>query len=163
MATTITQAFNQLKNNLEITGLQRETVSTRESNIREALESEVEVLDSFPTGSYSHNTMIAPLSEADIDIFIVLGPRYFSHYNGQNGGQAGLLDLIKRTLKKTYPRTPDISRDGQAVIIRFEDFLVDVVPGFERIEGGFLMPNSIKQSWISTTRKNMSKSVVHLT
>ena len=153
MATTITQSFEQLKRNLEITGLQKETVSTRQTNIREVLESDLDVLDSFLTGSYSRNTMIAPLSEADIDIIIVLNSKYFHHYNGQNGGQAGLLDLVKRTLKKTYTRTPDISRNGQAVTIRFEDFLVDVVPGFRREGGGFLIPNSITQSWISTDPK----------
>ena len=120
MATTITQSFEQLKRNLEITGLQKETVSTRQTNIREVLESDLDVLDSFLTGSYSRNTMIAPLSEADIDIIIVLNSKYFHHYNGQNGGQAGL---------------------------------VDVVPGFRREGGGFLIPNSITQSWISTDPK----------
>ena len=38
--------------------------------------------------------MIAPLKEADIDIFVVLPSRYFSHYNSANGGQAGLLDVF---------------------------------------------------------------------
>jgi Second Messenger Oligonucleotide or Dinucleotide Synthetase domain len=154
MATTIQQSFLKLKQNLEITGLQASTVSTRQRNVREVVEAELTVLDSFLTGSYSRNTMIAPLKEADIDIFITLDPKYFYHYdNGQNGGQAGLLDLVKRTLKRTYTRTPDISRDGQAVSIRFEDFVVDVVPGFSRKGGGYLIPNSITQSWLSTDPK----------
>lgn len=154
MATTILAAFQKLKENLEITGLQKSTVSTRQNNIREVIERDLAVLDSFLTGSYSRNTMIAPLKEADVDIFIVLDSKYFYHYNnGQNGGQAGLLDLVKRTLRKTYTRTPDISRNGQAVTIRFEDFMVDVVPGFERKGGGFLIPNSITQTWISTDPK----------
>jgi hypothetical protein len=72
--------------------------------------------------------MIAPLSEADVDIFFCLDAKYFQNYNGQNGGPAGLLDAVKRTLLKTYTRTPDISRNGQAVSIRFDDFVVDVVP-----------------------------------
>lgn len=77
-------------------------------------------LEHFLTGSYSRSPMIAPLKEADVNIFIVLGPKYFYNYdNGQNGGQAGLLDLLKRTLRKTYTRTLDISRNGQAVTIRF--------------------------------------------
>ncbi len=112
------------------------------------------VLDSFLTGSYSRSTMIAPLKEADIDIFVVLDSQYFHHYNnGQNGGQAGLLDLLKRTLRQTYTRTPDISRNGQAVTIRFEDFMVDVVPAFNRQGGGYLMPDAIKARWISTDPK----------
>jgi len=154
MAITIQQSFLKLKENLEITNLQASTVSTRQKNVRDVMESGMTVLDSFLTGSYSRNTMIAPLAEADVDVFIVLDPKYFNHYNnGQNGGQAGLLDLVKRTLRKTYTRTPDISRDGQAVTIRFEDFVVDVVPGFNQQGGGYLIPSSINNSWISTDPK----------
>ena len=150
MATTINQAFLKLKENVEITGLQSSTVSTRQANVREVVEAELEVLDSFLTGSYARATMIAPLSEADIDVFVILKSDYYHNYNGQNGGQAGLLDLVKKALRKTYTRTPDIGRNGQAVTIRFDDFLIDVVPGFNRQGGGYLIPNSITQSWIST-------------
>lgn len=154
MATTILSAFQKLKENLEITGLQKSTVSTRQNNVRKVVENDLTVLDSFLTGSYSRSTMIAPLKDADVDVFIVLDSKYFYHYdNGQNGGQAGLLDLLKRTLRKTYTKTPDISRNGQAVTIRFEDFIVDVVPGFNRKGGGYLIPNSITQKWISTDPK----------
>lgn len=154
MATTIQQSFLKLKQNLEITALQEATVSTRQTNVREVVESGMEVLDSFLTGSYSRSTMIAPLEDADVDIFVVLDSKYFHNYNnGQNGGQTGFLDLVKRTLLKTYTKTPDISRNGQAVTIRFSDFSVDVVPGFHRQGGGYLIPNSINQSWISTDPK----------
>lgn len=154
MATTILESFRKLKQNLEITELQEATVSTRQTNIRSVIEADLTVLDSFLTGSYSRKTMIAPLKEADVDIFIQLDSSYFHHYNnGQNGGQAGLLDLVKRTLKKTYTRTPDVSRNGQAVSIRFEDFVVDVVPGFSRERGGYLIPNSVTKTWLSTDPK----------
>jgi hypothetical protein len=154
MATTILQSFQKLKDNLEITDLQATIVSTRQKSVREVMESGMEVNDSFLTGSYIRNTMIAPLKEADVDIFFVLPSKYYHHYNkGQNGGQAGLLDWIKRTLRKTYTRTPDISRNGQAVTIVFSDFVVDVVPGFEREGGGYIIPNSISQTWISTDPK----------
>ena len=153
MATNVLEGFKQLRQNLEITGLQKSTVSTRQQNVREAVERELNVSDTFLTGSYSRHTMIAPLKQADIDIFILLDNTYFHHYNSQNGGQAGLLDLVKRTLKKTYPKTPDISRNGQAVTITFTDFIVDVVPAFYRKGGGFLIPNSITQSWLSTDPK----------
>jgi Second Messenger Oligonucleotide or Dinucleotide Synthetase domain len=56
-------------------------------------------------------------------------------------------------LLKTYTTTPAISRNGQAVTIRFSDFEVDVVPGFNRQGGGYLMPNSITNSWLSTDPK----------
>lgn len=153
MATTIQSAFDQFKQNLEITDPQTSAVSARQQSVRGVLEKNLNLLDSFLTGSYSRHTMVAPLNDADIDIFMVLENRYYFHYNGQNGGQAGLLDLVKRTLRTTYTRTPDISRNGQAVTIRFEDFIVDVVPAFYRQGGGFLIPNSLTQSWISTDPK----------
>lgn len=148
MPTTIVQGFDKLKQNLEITDLQTTTVSARQQNVRSAIESEITILDSFLTGSYRRNTMIAPLSEADIDVFIILHPNYYEH-----NGQASLLDKIKRILRKTYSKTPEISRNGQAVTIAFTDFQVDVVPAFYRNGGGFLIPDSILQQWIATDPK----------
>lgn len=154
MPTTIAQGFQTLKSNLEITDLQAETVSIRQQNVRDVVAVGLTVIDDFLTGSYSRNTMIAPLNEADVDIFVVLDVKYYHQYNqGQNGGQAGLLDLMKRTLLKTYTRTPDISRDGQAVSIRFTDFVVDVIPAFNRQGGGYLIPNALTASWLSTDPK----------
>jgi hypothetical protein len=148
MAKTIINAFNEFKTNIEITGLQKSTVSIRQQNIRDAVEKERKVLDSFLTGSYSRSTLIAPLNEADIDIFIVLDSEYY-----EKDGQANLLDKIKRTILKTYPQTPKISRNGQAVTITFTDFAVDVVPAFNRQGGGYLIPDSINHIWISTNPK----------
>jgi len=153
MARTVLESFKTFKANLEISGLQTETVSTRQQSVRDAVKNELDVLDSFLSGSYSRQTLIAPLKQADIDIIVVLDSKYFHNYNGQNGGQAGLLDLLKRVLKKTYPKTPDISRNGQAVTIQFTDFAVDVVPAFNRQGGGYLIPNSITQTWLSTDPK----------
>ncbi len=153
MATTIAEAFSRLKANLEISGLQESGVSARQQHVRQVVSSGLTIHDSFLTGSYSRSTMIAPLSEADLDVFFVLGASYFHDYEKQNGGPAGLLELMKRTLRKTYTQTPDISRNGQAVTIRFADYAVDVVPGFNRQGGGYLIPNSISQSWISTNPK----------
>ncbi|QQS61525.1 MAG: nucleotidyltransferase [Candidatus Moraniibacteriota bacterium] len=155
MATTISQSFLELKKNLEITSPQVATISARQKGVRRVMEVGIDLIDpfSFLTGSYSRQTLITPLKEADIDIFFVLNSEHYHHFNGQNGNQAGLLDYVRRTLKKTYTKTPDISRNGQAVTIRFDDFVVDVVPGFKRKGGGFLIPNSINQSWISTDPK----------
>ena len=148
MAKTIAQGFQILCGNTNISGLQEETASTRQKNVREAVEKELDVLDSFLTGSYRRNTMLAPLSGADIDVFVVLDPKYY-----QSDGQAALLDKVKATLKKTYPKTPKISRNGQAVTITFTDFKVDVVPGFYREGGGYLIPDSARGEWIATDPK----------
>jgi hypothetical protein len=148
MARTVYQGFERLKQNLEITGLQGETVSARQQNVREALADGLNVLETFLTGSYRRNTMISPLKEADVDIVAVLDP---SHY--QWDGQAPLLDRVRRVLLKRYPSTPKISRDAQAVTVTFTDFCVDVVPAFNRQGGGYLIPDSIQQQWIATNPK----------
>lgn len=144
-AVTIRQGFEALRQNLEITSLQEAAVATRQRNVRDAIAAELTVLDSFLTGSYRRNTMIAPLADADVDIVIVLDPRY---YNAN--APAALLDRVRAVLRTTYPTTPEISRSGQAVTIRFADFQVDAVPVFHRQGGGFLIPNARTQAWIAT-------------
>jgi SMODS domain-containing protein len=145
MATTIKTSFAKLKQNLEITDLQGSTVSTRQQNVRDAVAKDFTILNSFVTGSYERSTMIAPLKEADVDIFVVLDPSYY-----KVDGYASLLDSVRRTLLKTYTKTPKISRNGQAVSITFTDFGVDVVPAFNRKGGGYLIPDSAGKRWIET-------------
>ena len=83
-------------------------------------------------------------------MFVVLDNSYYYNYNGSNGGQAGLLELVRSTLRKTYPTSPRIARNGQAVTISFADFIVDVVPCFNRQGGGYLIPDSGSTTWIET-------------
>jgi hypothetical protein len=148
VASTIPNSFATFKSRLEITSLQQSTVSTRQAAVRNAIATHLTVKDSFVTGSYRRHTMIAPLSEADVDILVVLAPEYYSV-----DGWASLLDRVRSALLKTYTRTPKISRNGQAVTITFSDFVVDVVPGFWRKGGGYLIPSTTEQSWIPTNPK----------
>ena len=148
MATSVLQAFREFGQNLEITDLQATTVSTRQQNVRAAVEKRLSVLDSFLTGSYRRHTMIAPLKEADVDVFVVLSSSHF-----ERNGQAALLERVRQVLRETYPETPRISPNGQAVTISFTDFEVDVVPGFGRQGGGYLIPDSTKSRWIETDPK----------
>ena len=153
MATTVDQSFREFKKETGDYGPPSHDRFDRQSTVRQVVQAGATVLDDFLTGSYARSTMIAPLKDADIDIFMVLDASYFTFFNGQNGGPAGLLDWIKRILLKTYTQTPSISRNGQAITIRFSDFVVDVVPGFYRSGGGFLIPNSFNGSWIATDPK----------
>lgn len=145
MPTTIITGFNKLRENLEITGLQSATVSTRQQGVREAVENEMTVSSSFLAGSYARSTLIGPLTSCDIDIFIVLDSAYYEKYT-----PAALLDRVRTVLLKTYKTTPKISRNGQAVTISFTDFAVDVVPCYHRQGGGYIIPNSRTGAWLST-------------
>lgn len=118
------QAFERLRQNLELTGLQETTVAKRQQNVREAVETRLTVVDDFLTGSYRRHTLIGPLKEADVDIVVVLDRSY------RAAGALAVLDRVREALLEEYPRTPKISRNGQAVTISFSDFVVDVVPAF---------------------------------
>jgi hypothetical protein len=148
MPRTVAEGFVQFRSNLEITDLQEATASERQTRIREVLEGHLHVLDTFLAGSYRRNTLIGPLAEADIDVFVVLGSRYYAP-----AGQQQLLERVRAALRKTYPRTARIRPDGQAVTVKFADFKMDVVPGFRRKGGGFLIPDADTRSWISTDHK----------
>ncbi|HZU70922.1 MAG TPA: hypothetical protein VFA09_26840 [Ktedonobacteraceae bacterium] len=155
MAKTVAQGFQEFRSRLEITNLQASAVSQRHQHIREILKRELPVVDDdgdFLTGSYVRKTMIAPLKDADIDIFFVLDRSLYYHHD-----QASLLDTVKSTLKKAFPTTADISRDGQAVTVSFRDFKVDVVSAFHRMLRFFfpsyLIANTITNTWITTNPK----------
>lgn len=148
MAKTIEEAFRVLRSKLEITDLQERTVSTRQTQVRAVIEKDFTVLDSFLTGSYRRSTMISPLKTADVDIFVVMDPKYYSI-----GGQMNLLNNLRASLLKTYTKTPKILPDGHAVTITFTDFKVDVVPGFYRSGGGYLIPDNSGPRWIETDPK----------
>src|SRR6266699_1672449 len=148
VAKTVNQGFQELRQRLEITDLQAPDMAERQQRVREAVKKGLIVVDDFLTGSYMRNTMIAPLKEADIDIFVVLDDQYY-----KRDGQAFVLDKVRDVLKDTYS-TPKISRDGQAVTITFSDFKVDVVPAFIRRtifgQDGYRIPDTITQRWIIT-------------
>ena len=101
MATTVLSGFNTLKSNLEITGLQKSTVSTRQANVRSAVEEGFDVLASLLIGSCKRSTMIAPLGECDIDILVVLDPKYYEKYD-----PAQLLDRARAVLFKEHHKDP---------------------------------------------------------
>jgi Second Messenger Oligonucleotide or Dinucleotide Synthetase domain len=145
MATTVAASFARFRQNLAVTDLQSTTLATRQQAVRKAVEKDFVVLKSFLTGSYKRSTLIAPLKEADLDIFVVLDSSYF-----KADGHAALLDKVRATLLKTYTKTPKISRNGHAVTVTFTDFVVDVVPAFYRKGGGYLIPDSVGKRWIST-------------
>ena len=148
MPTTTAQGFAWLRETMQVTSLQASTVSTRQNRVRGAIERGMNVLDSFVAGSYRRNTLVAPLKDCDVDICMVLHPE---HYNSSR--PAALLDEVRAVLLDTYPTSPRVSRNGQAVTITCSDFHVDVVPAFNRKGGGYVIPNSRTEGWIETDPK----------
>lgn len=60
---------------------------------------------------------------------------------------------LKQNLEITDLQASTVSTRQNSVREVMEAWIVDVVPGFRREGGGFLIPNSANQSWISTDPK----------
>jgi hypothetical protein len=147
MATSIHQGFSELQRNLNITSIQESTLAERQQNIRRVLESEFIVVDTFVMGSYRRHTIIAPLSKADVDIFVVLDHRYF-----ERSGPYPILERIRERLRAANLPS-GIRPDAPAVTVTFDDFKVDVVPGFNRPVDGYLIPDPSLKGWLPTNPK----------
>ena len=145
---TVSAAFEEFRGNLEISGLQESVVSARQERVRAVVASGLAVRGSFLTGSYRRQTLIAPVRDADVDIVVVLDREY------RRRGPRAVLDLVKDALRGEYPSSR-ISRNGQAVTIRFSDFTVDVVPAFETWWDSDVLDicNSSDGTWIRTSPK----------
>ena len=147
------EAFRRLRANLELTGLQEKTVAARQASVRAAVERQLTVADSFLTGSYRRQTLIRPLSRADVDIVVVLDRGY------RKRGPRAVLELVKKVLLAEYTKGTKIGRNGQAVTITFSDFIVDVVPAFARPwwttwdEESWEICDSGSNRWIATNPK----------
>lgn len=148
---TRVQAFEELRRNLELTGLQEKTVAIRQNNVRDAVAGQLSVVGDFLTGSYRRHTLIGPLNRADVDVVVFLDRKY------KDRGPRAVLELVRKALLVEYTRTPAISRNGQAVTITFSDFVVDVVPAFVRPwwtwNEGWEICDSGSDSWITTNPK----------
>jgi predicted nucleotidyltransferase len=158
MVRSVNEAFNVMRSNLEITQLQQEAVSARQRSIREHIQKNMNVTDDFLIGSYARHTLIGPLSEADVDILVVLDPSYYHEVNTKTDPQARLLDKVRSVLCDKYPTTT-VSRNGQAVTIKFSDYYVDVVPGFLTTNGNYFIPDSATKRWIYTNPKKHNEAM----
>src|SRR6266568_6492502 len=105
VAKTVNQGFQELRQRLEITDLQATDMAERQQRVREAVKKGLLVVDDFLTGSYMRNTMIAPLKEADIDIFIVLDGSLFDEYK-----PASLLLTFRLFKAKGSPGLPETAQ-----------------------------------------------------
>jgi hypothetical protein len=106
------------------------------------LSKEMRFEDTFLTGSYSRSTMIAPLSDSDIDIFIVLNP--MTYY--LPGSKRYIFDEMLRILNNYYSETKNISKNGEAITICFSDFQ----------RWGWVSYNKRKYNWRNTNKSEIS-------
>lgn len=152
MAKTITQSFSEYKTNLEITDKQTALVSERRKNVVAAIRKELSLHsdeESKLIGSYNRSTMTRFLSEADVDVMVIL--HYGDNKEWDTGeGTIKALDKFKAILDKAYPGT-EKRRDRNCITMKFSEFRLDVVPAFKVGDGAkYKIPDSIRKQWVYT-------------
>lgn len=122
------------------------TISTRYKNITSRLNQDFwkttsDTAHSLYVGSYGRNTAIQGFS--DLDLIFQLPYTEYQKYNSYLGnGQSGLLQVVKKSIEKTYSKT-SIRADGQVILVPFNDGIAfEVVPAFENTDRSFTFPDA---------------------
>lgn len=95
---------------------------------------------SLQVGSYGRRTAIHGVS--DLDMVFELPPAVYDRISKVKiNGQSQLLQEVRASLRERYPRT-DIKADGQVVVVSFEAYVVEVLPAFLMVDGGYTFGDS---------------------
>lgn len=138
MTTTVTAPFAELQARLALTANQRSIAAGRLTNLQSFFAANYAVAKvPWAIGSYGRETIVRP--ERDIDIMVALSvPDYWARYQSDSHN---FLRWLRDGLNRAYPNT-QVSRRQIAVYLALGDGLeVDLVPGFNRQGGGFLIPD----------------------
>ena len=130
------QLFSDFRKNLAVAN--SEAISRAYAEITKRLNKDFwdidsETAHSLQVGSYGRQTAIRDVS--DLDMVFELPNAVFERLKKVDGnGPSQLLQEIRASIKARYPNT-EVSGDGQVVVVEFNKFVVEVLPGFLQ-EGG---------------------------
>ena len=121
-------------------------ISTRYRNITQRLNKDFWGTDSATShslyvGSYGRNTATQGFS--DLDMIFQLPYNLYQRYDNYKGnGQSVLLQVVKRSIAKTYSTT-SIRADGQVILVPFTDGITfEVVPAFLNPDRSYTFPDA---------------------
>lgn len=145
---TLLQCINGLIDNITVTDRQEESIQSSLSNLNDHLrdkDNDLHVDRTFTNGSYERDTMIRPLK--DIDMFAVLNRDAWKDENGNLPDPQSVLNKIKNYLNEQPDYKDKVGQDRPCVTIELSDKDFDVLPSFEELGGGYLIPNYDLKSW----------------
>ncbi|MGO2537105.1 MAG: SMODS domain-containing nucleotidyltransferase [Brachybacterium tyrofermentans] len=146
MPRTVPEGFNELRSRLHLTETQKETAKTRTAALKSFLESELNLATKpVVVGSFARDTIVRP--ERDIDLLVPLNYSQYKNTAAGDDSQA-LLYHVRNKLNDRYASTK-VSSQQVAVKLDFTDITVDVVPGFPRQGGGYLVADG-SSGWQAT-------------
>ena len=138
MPTTVPAAFTELQARLALTPKQRDVAAGRLANLQTFFAANYAVAKApWAIGSYGRGTIVRP--ERDIDIMVALSaPEYWERYKSDS---RVFLRWLREGLNRQY-RNTRVGVRGMAVHLTLGEGLeVDMVGGFHRKGGGFVIPN----------------------
>ena len=144
LTVTIEEGLRTLDSSLLITVPQNAMISTQQSEITEVVVKEFDALSTVLTGACARNTMIQPLVENRIDLFVLLKPEI-----GQRNTPGELMRKLLSVLLAHYSNS-FIASDGRSVIMSHAEFSFHVVPSFARENKGYIVADSKNQQWVKT-------------
>jgi len=134
------------------------TISTRYKRITKQLNTDFwstisDTAHSLYVGSYGRNTATKDFS--DLDVIFQLPNSLYGRYSSYScNGQSVLLNAVKTSIKKTYPRT-SMRADGLVIVVPFTDNIkFEIMPAFLNSDNSYKYPDSNNGgSWRITNPK----------
>jgi len=144
LTVTIEEGLRTLDLSLIITAQQNAMITTRQSEISEIVVKEFDALGTLLTGACARNTMIQPLAENRIDLFVLLKPEI-----GRLNTPGSLMRKLLAVLQGHYSNA-SIETDGRSIAIPYAEFSFRVIPSFARENKGYIVADSKNQQWVKT-------------
>ena len=157
---TLLQCINELVDNVTVTDRQEENIKASVGNLTGYLkdkENGLGVKEVFTNGSYERDTIIRPLK--DIDLFAVLNKDDWKDEYGNLPNPQSVLTKIKNYLNSLNDYKDKVKQDRPCVTIELSDKDFDVLPSFEQVGGGYLIPSYDLKSWIFSYPEQLSSSL----
>jgi len=145
---TLLQSIDEFLANIIVTDRQEENIKSSLSNLNGHLkdkESGLSVKSTFTNGSYERDTIIRPLN--DVDVFAVLDFDKWKDENGNLPDPQSVLTKFKNYLDSLDDYKDKVRQSRPCVTIELSNKDFDVLPSFEQLGGGYLIPNHDLKSW----------------
>lgn len=145
---TLLECIRGFIDNISVTDRQEESIKRSLSNLEYHLnekDNDLHVTKTFTNGSYERDTILRPLN--DIDVFTVLDRETWKDENGNLPSPQCVLNRIKNYLNDQPDYKDKVSQDRPCVTVKLSDKNFDVLPSFEELGGGYLIPNHDLKSW----------------
>lgn len=147
------QQFADLNENIRLTEAQRKDAQTKYTGVCKVLHAHFYPNTDYNGntkllfGSYTEHTAIRPITaDQDVDVLFKITGETFQQYAAyQSGGQAALLQEVRRVLSDSrYGLGEKPKAWGKVILVKTADGThnVELLPAYERADGTFMIPNS---------------------